>query len=243
LVRVQPGELLKTLECSVFGQTITSVHRSLSPFLTEKPRCGKKQPVPLPCKLGGDPGVSGRGQPQTMHARQPAQRPLTPDDCVVAKRSERKPFCPLPATARRSHGRERYACAQRIEPEVPRPTNHPARMPSCRTEADPARVQGDSVRPLRERRTKRRVTSVCCGRNGERNHGQRAQHEHGDPAPGLRGSATDERRQRNWLRGRRQRPAEASCRSLRFRPARRSGCPRLGRPLLGRRPARWPPPG
>src|SRR6266550_2209491 len=79
--------------------------------LTKKSVCREKQPTPPPRVLSSDARVASGGQSQTVQPGQPAQHPLTPDDCVIAKRSERKPFRPLPASARGSHGRERGECA------------------------------------------------------------------------------------------------------------------------------------
>ena len=118
--------------------------------------------------------MADRRGPQAPNARLPAQRPLPSDDRVVVKRGERQPLRPSPASARGLDGRERLACAQRIKAEVPRPASHPAGMPPRRTEADPLGVQGDPVRPLRERCAKRRVAGVRRSRKRERDGSEEA---------------------------------------------------------------------
>jgi len=112
--------------------------------------------------------MANRRGPQAPQARLPAQRPLPSDHGVVVKGGERQPLRPSPASARGRHGSERLACAQRIEAEVPCPAGHPAGMPPRSTEANPLRVKGDPVRPLRERCPKRRVARVGCSRKRER---------------------------------------------------------------------------
>ncbi len=187
--------------------------------------------------------MASRRGPQAPNARLPAQRPLPSDDRVVVKRGERQPLRPSPASARGLHGRERLACAQRIETEVPCPASHPAGMPPRSTEADPLGVQGDPVRPLRERCPKRRVAGVRRSRKRERDSSEEAQCERGDPCAGVRASAAGERRHPTRPRERRANADGVSRRSSGCRLARRPGCCRLGRRLLGRRPACWPLPG
>ena len=186
--------------------------------------------------------ANGRG-PQAAHARLPAQRPLPSDDRVVVKRGERQPLRPSPASARGLHGRERLACAQRIETEVPCPASHPAGMPPRSTEADPLGVQGDPVRPLRERCAKPCVACVRCSRKRERDGSEEAQREQGEPTAGVRASVADEPRHPTRPPERRANADGVSRRSSGCRLARRPGCCRPGRRLLGRRPACWPLPG
>jgi hypothetical protein len=185
--------------------------------------------------------MANRRGPQAPHARLPAQRPLPSDDRVVVKRGERQPLRPSPASARGLHGRERLACAQRIEAEVPCSASHPAGMPPRSTEADPLRVQGDPMRPLRERCPKRRVAGVRCSRERERDSSQEAECEQGDPSAGVTASAAGECRHPTRPRERRASADRASRRSSGCRLARRPGCCRPGRRRLGRRPAREPP--
>jgi hypothetical protein len=49
------------------------------------------------------------------------------------------------------------------------------------------------VRPLRERRLKRRVASACHGRKKERSRKEDARHEHDDPTASVRASVAGER--------------------------------------------------
>src|SRR5207244_12663528 len=86
--------------------------------LAKKSARSEQQPTPPPGVLLRQAGVADRRQPPPAQARLPAQRPLAPDDRVVAKGCECKTLRPPPAGARGAHGSERAPGAQRIGTKV-----------------------------------------------------------------------------------------------------------------------------
>jgi len=131
---------------------------------------------------GRPAGVASRGQPQAAQARLTAQRPLASDDRVVTESGNRQPLRARPADARGSDGSERTHGAQRIGAEVARSAHHPTGMTAARAEADSVRVQGDPLRPARERRLQGRVACACGSGNRERDGGKTAQEKDDLPA-------------------------------------------------------------
>src|SRR5262249_52482359 len=120
----------------------------------------EQQRASASCVASSNPGMAERRGSQTPHARQPTERPLTPNDGVVVERGERQALCSPPVSARGTNGRKRRACTKGIETEVPGPSGHPPGMPPRRAKADPLCVEGDSVRPLGHRRPKRSVAGA-----------------------------------------------------------------------------------
>ncbi len=206
--------------------------------LTEKSLRGEEQRATPSRVSRGDPCVGNRGGPQAVHAGLPAQCPLTSDDRVVIKGSERKPLRVSPAGARRLDGLQSLVCAERIEAEVTRPKGHPARMPPGRTEADPLGVHGDPVRPQGERRPKSRIVRVRCSGQCERDRSQRAERKCTDPTSDAFAPLLSGRRQSTRTPELQANVRATSRRSSGRRLGRRPGCCRPGRRQLGRRPVR-----
>jgi hypothetical protein len=122
-------EGFRTFNLGIKSPSERSSLSSRSAPSAEKSFRSEQQCAPLPRVARSDPRVAKRRGPQAPHARLTAQRPLPSDYRVVVKRGERQPLRPSPASARGLHGRERLACAQRIEAEVPCSASHPAGMP------------------------------------------------------------------------------------------------------------------
>jgi hypothetical protein len=191
--------------------------------------------------------VGERRLPAPAQARLSAQSPLAPDDRVVAKSCKRTTLCAPSTVARRAQGAERAQGAQRIGTEVPRTPRHPARVAAAGAEVDAARIQGDLVRPPRQRDPQRRIARGRGSGNRER-HRSEADQDKGklSSRDSLRATAewhgstgraaTTElvrsvSRRRLLRRNRRLRPAR--------RPARRAGRRRRRRrPAYSRLPAR-----
>ena len=141
-----------------------------------------EQPASDSGESGRPAGVANRGQPQAAQARLTAQRPLAPDDPVVTESGNRQPLRAPPADARGSDRSERPHRAQRIGAEVARSAHHPTGMTAARAEADSVRVQGDPLRPARDRRLQSRVACDCGSGNRERDCGKTAQDKEDLPA-------------------------------------------------------------
>src|SRR5712691_3699871 len=99
-----------------------------------------EQAAPLPRIPLREPGVADRRHLSPAQAGLSAQRPLAPDDGVVAEGRERKALRPLPTGARARYRSEYAHCPQRVGAEVACPLSHPARMAAACTEADSVRV-------------------------------------------------------------------------------------------------------